>query len=114
MQKAYVAELLERKHLKAAAGAVRALELQEAFPQAEPLHRAATARQLLGRGRWSIAAEWAAEDAPLQLEARPCLFVCYISRLPVDPLRARNILYFYPTARRIHLEGPAIVHLLRL
>lgn len=68
LQKAYVAELLERKHLKAAAGAVRALELQEEFPEAVPLYRASTVRHLLGRGKWSIAAEWAGEDSVLQLE----------------------------------------------
>lgn len=78
VQKAYVAELLERKHLKAAAGAVRTLELQETFPQAEPLYRAATVRQLLGRGRWSIAAEWAADDAALQLEACSCPPACFL------------------------------------
>lgn len=52
---------------------MRKLDLQEVFPQAEPMYRAATVRQLLGRGRWSIAAEWTADDSSLQLEARFCL-----------------------------------------
>lgn len=68
-----MAELLERKHLKAAAGAVRTLDLHEEFPHAVSMYRASTVRQLLARGKWSIAAEWASEDGPLQLEARTLL-----------------------------------------
>jgi hypothetical protein len=85
-------ELLERKHLKAAAGAVRTLELQEHFPQAEPLYRAATVRLLLGRGRWSVAADWASEDPSLQLEARTLLFSIYLSSMDVCVPNGQSIL----------------------
>eukprot|EP00892_Ulva_mutabilis_P005724 jgi/Ulvmu1/3523/UM163_0004.1 len=67
-QEAFMQGLVDAGKLKAAALAVRALQLTEEFPEVEPRYRRATVRQLLARGRWGVAVDLAQHDKALQLE----------------------------------------------
>lgn len=71
LQEEFVSALVDTGVLKAAALAVRALQLAEEFPEVEPRYRQATVRQLLARGRWGVAIDFAQHDPGLQLEVRP-------------------------------------------
>lgn len=73
LQEEFVSELVGTGILKAAALAVRALQLTEEFPEVEPRYRRATVRQLLARGRWGVAIDFARHDGGLQLEVRLAL-----------------------------------------
>lgn len=73
-------ELSDRKNLKAAANAVRTLQLQDDFPDTESQYRDSVVKQLLGRGRWSMAAEWVTDDPKQQMQACTHLFCHFINQ----------------------------------
>jgi hypothetical protein len=63
-----VSELLRADQLKPAAMAVKDLRLTEAFPDVETRYRKTVVRQLVSRGKWSVAATLAGDDTATQLE----------------------------------------------
>lgn len=89
LQETFVRLLVDGGVLKAAAIAVRVLQLSEEFPEVEPRYRRATVRQLLARGRWGVAIEFAQHDKALQLEVRP-----HVPHSDSHPARSQSCWFF--------------------